>query len=164
MFYSDLENNSEITKMVFFKRDKYKSKMNNNISLEKGLDIKISDENNKTSEEKENTKFDAIISDEEKIKRKKFNIKKSEQFCFCFLNCCKSNKTMKILNICNDFVENYLSAENIIFNMILFENYYKDNPIKFNENSYLNKIEREIEPDFYNENENIELKNKLNET
>ena len=58
---------------------------------------------------------------------------------------------MKILNLCNDFVQNYLSAENIIFNMILFENYYKDNPIKIKKNSYLSEIEKEIEPDDFNE-------------
>ena len=54
---------------------------------------------------------------------------------------------MKILNLCNDFVQNYLSVEKIIFNMVLFENFYKDNPIKFKENLYLNQIKQEIEPD-----------------
>ena len=29
--------------------------------------------------------------------------------------------------------------------MILFENYYKENPIKYNYNSYLNNIDKEIE-------------------
>ena len=52
---------------------------------------------------------------------------------------------MRILNLSSDFVHTYLSAENIIFNMILFESYYKDNPIKLNENTYLKKIYKEIE-------------------
>ena len=67
---------------------------------------------------------------------------------------------MKILNLCNDFVKNYLSVENIIFNMILFENFYKENPIKFKGNMLLNEIKQEIEPDFQEEN-NI-LKENLN--
>ena len=62
---------------------------------------------------------------------------------------------MKILNLCNDFIKTYLSPENIIFNIILFENYYKDNPIKYNDNSYLNNIEKEIE------NKNTEKNNLL---
>jgi len=66
---------------------------------------------------------------------------------------------MKILNLCNDFVQNYLSAENIIFNMILFESNNEENPIKFKENCYLNKILNEIEPDFFNENEKTKLIN-----
>ncbi len=48
---------------------------------------------------------------------------------------------MKILNLSSDFVKTYLSAENIIFNMILLESYCKENPIKYNKNPYLNKID-----------------------
>jgi len=166
MFYSDFENNSEITKNVFLKRDKYEYKMKNNISLQKGLNIEIPNEIKISSDGKEKEKddnFDSIEYDDGKIKRKKFNINKGEQYFFSFCNICKSHKSMKILNLCNDFVENYLSAENIIFNMILFESYYKENPINFKENSYLSKIQNEIEPDFYDENEKTKLVNKLNE-
>ena len=166
MFYSDFENNSEITKNVFLKRDKYEYKMKNNISLQKGLNIEIPYEIKISSDGKEKEKddnFDSIEYDDGKIKRKKFNINKGEQYFFSFCNICKSHKSMKILNLCNDFVENYLSAENIIFNMILFESYYKENPINFKENSYLSKIQNEIEPDFYDENEKTKLVNKLNE-
>ena len=136
IFYSDLENNSEITKNVFSKIKNYEYKPNINIpiSIEKNnnIDIKVSNEN--------------------KNIRKKFRVKKGEQyFCsffnFC-CNCCyfcKTHRTMKILNLCSDFVHTYLSAENIIFNMILFESYYKDNPIKLNENTYIKKIYKEIE-------------------
>ena len=136
IFYSDLENNSEITKNVFSKIKNYEYKPNINIpiSIEKNnnIDIKVSNEN--------------------KNIRKKFRVKKGEQyFCsffnFC-CNCCyfcKTHRTMKILNLCSDFVHTYLSAENIIFNMILFESYYQDNPIKLNENTYLKKIYKEIE-------------------
>ena len=63
---------------------------------------------------------------------------------------------MKILNLCSHFIKTYLSAENIIFNMLLFESYYKDNPIKLNINSYLDKIEKATEK----ENSIEELKDK----
>jgi len=164
MFYSDFENNSEITKNVFLKKDKYEYKMKKNISLEKGLNIEIPNEIKISSDgkEKENN-FDSIVNDEDKIKRKKFNINKGEQYFFSFCNSCKSHKSMKILNLCNDFVQNYLSAENIIFNMILFESYYEENPIKFKKNFYLSEILNEIEPDFFNENEKTKLINKVNE-
>ena len=157
-YYSDYENNAEITKSVFLIKDIYEFKINNNIPLEKKLDIEI--QNGDKTSNKENN-FDIEIPDEVKIKRKKFNINKKEQYFFSFLNCCKKRRTMKILNLCNDFVQNYLSAENIIFNMILFENYYKDNPIKIKKNIYLNKIEKEIEPN--NFNENLKLLNDFNE-
>ena len=147
-YYSNFENNAEITKSVFLKKDIYEFKIKNNIPLEKKLDIEL--HNEKKTSTKENN-FDIEIPDEVKIKRKKFKINKKEQYFFSFLNCCKKRRTMKILNLCNDFVQNYLSAENIIFNMILFENYYKDNPIKIKKNSYLNDIEKEIDPDDFNE-------------
>ena len=135
MFYSDLEINSEITKNVFTKIKNYEYKQINKIPIEKN--------NN-----------DIIIKplNENKIFRKKFNINKGEQyFCSYFNFCCdccyfcKNHRTMKILNLCSDFIKTYLSAENIIFNMLLFENYYKDNPIKVNINSYLDKIDKAIE-------------------
>lgn len=157
-FYSNLENNAEITKSVFLKKDVYEYKVNNKIPLEKKLDIEIHNDNRKSGKE---NNFDIEIPDEVKIKRKQFNINKKEQFFFSFCNCCKKRRTMKILNLCNDFIQNYLSAENIIFNMILFENYFKDNPIKIKKNTYLNQIEKEIEPNYYTEDTN--LLNELNE-
>jgi hypothetical protein len=52
---------------------------------------------------------------------------------------------MKILNLCDEFVKEYLSADNIIFNSILFERYYKDNPIiNSKENEKLKQIEKEL--------------------
>ena len=137
--------------------------MKNNISLQKGLNIEIPNEIKISSDGKEKEKddnFDSIEYDDGKIKRKKFNINNCGKYFFCFVCCCKKNRTMKILNLCNDFVKNYLSVENIIFNMILFENFYKENPIKFKGNMLLNEIKQEIEPDFQEEN-NI-LKENLN--
>ena len=95
MFYSDFENNSEITKNVFLKKDKYEYKMKNNISIEKGLNIEIPNEIKISSEgkEKENN-FDSIVNDKDKIKRKKFNINKGEHYFFSFCNSCKSHKSM----------------------------------------------------------------------
>ena len=148
MFYSDFEINSEITKNVFSKIKNYENKQIQRISIEKNINnIDIKDPN------------------ENKIIRKKFKTNKYEQyFCSFFNYCCdscyfcKTHRTMKIINLCSDFVQTYLSAENIIFNMLLFESYYSDNPIKFNKNSYINKIDNEIE----NENiyEDEEEKNK----
>lgn len=143
MLYSDFEINSEITKKVFSKINNYNYKPINNIPIE----------NNK-----HNTNFKEI--NEDKIDRKKFNINKVEQFfCGCFnfncFNCSKRRRTMRILNSCSDLVQTYLSAENIIFNMILFESFYKDNPIKYNINPYLNKINIEIEDKYiFGEEEN----------
>jgi len=144
MFYSESENNSEITKNVLMKTEKYEYDLRNKISLEKELDKEVPNKENASSEQ---LHFDIEIPEKEKIKRKEFNINKCEKYFYCFSSCCKKNKTMKILNLCNDFVQNYLSVENIIFNMVLFENFYKDNPIKFKENLYLNQIKQEIEPD-----------------
>ena len=135
MFYSDLEINSEITKNVFSKIKNYEYKQINKIQIEKNTNDKI-----------------IKPSNENKIFRKKFNINKSEQyFCSFFNFCCdccyfcRNDRTMKILNLCSHFIKTYLSAENIIFNMLLFESYYKDNPIKVNINSYLDKIDKAIE-------------------
>ena len=69
---------------------------------------------------------------------------------------------MKILNYCSDFVKTYLSAENIIFNMILFESYYKNNPIKYNIiNPYLKQIDMGIEDDIIEDENNEEEKNAI---
>ena len=142
MFYSDTENNCEITKNVLMKKENYEFNYTNNISFEKKLDDEISNKENSSSEIINN---DAEILNKQKLKRKKFYINKFEQYFFIF--CCfgKKRKTIKILNLCNDFVQNYMSVENIIFNMVLFENFYKDNHIRFKDNSYLNQIDREIE-------------------
>ena len=154
-FYSDFEINSEITKNVFSKIKNYEYKQINNIQNEPNLDIE-----------------DIKKQNENKLVRKKFNINKGEQyFCsffnFCCKSCkfCKTHRTMKILNSCSDLVETYLSAENILFNMILFENYYKENPITYNENSYLNKIYLEIEDqNIFGDNEKNEEKGKKEES
>jgi hypothetical protein len=143
IFYSELEINSEITKNVFSKIKYYEYKRINKISID----------NNNINNNIDNINFEISKEEKEKLElRKKFNIIKSEQyFCSFFNFCCdcchfcKTHRTLKILNLCSDFVRTYLSAENIIFNMILFENYYNDNPIKYMNNSYLNKIDKEIE-------------------
>jgi hypothetical protein len=143
IFYSELEINSEITKNVFSKIKYYEYKRMNKISID----------NNRNNNNIDNINFEISKEEKEKLElRKKFNIIKSEQyFCSFFNFCCdcchfcKTHRTLKILNLCSDFVRTYLSAENIIFNMILFENYYNDNPIKYMNNSYLNKIDKEIE-------------------
>ena len=134
MFYSNFEINSEITKNVFSKIKNYEYKPINKIPIEKNLD-----------------NIDIKESNVNKVIRKKFKINKYEQYFCSFFNCCsclnfcKTHRTMRILNLCSDFVQTYLSAENITFNMILFENYFKDIPIKFSDNSFLNKINKEIE-------------------
>ena len=152
MFYSDFEINSEITKNVFSTIKYYENKpvnIENNANI---MNFKISNKNKE---------FKEI--------RKKFNINKGQQYfcsffnlCFSSCNFCKCHRTMKILNLSSDFVKTYLSAENIIYNMILFENYYKNNDIQFSKNSYFNQIEKEIESELIeDENKEEEKKEKL---
>ena len=135
-FYSDLEINSEITKSVFAKIKDYEYKPLKNIHIEKNLE-----------------NIDINISNEKKEIRKKLKVIKCEQYFCSFFNCCscfnlcKSTRTMRLLNLFSDFVQTNLSAENIIFNMLLFESYYKDNPIKFKKYSFLNQINKVIEND-----------------
>ena len=70
-----------------------------------------------------------------------------EHFFCSFFKCgCSKRKTMKILNLCDEFVKEYLSADNIIFNSILFERYYKDNRII---NSKLKQIEKALYKNIY---------------
>ena len=154
-FYSDLEINSEIVKNVFTKIKNYELKhlnieMEQNIQKKINLNIKNEYEqvNIENTDENQN-KLIFDISKKNKEIRKKFKINKGEQYFYSFFNyCCyrchfcRTNRTLKILNSCSDFVETYLSAENIIFNTILFENYYKN--IKYNNNSYLKKIDKDI--------------------
>ena len=158
MFYSDFQNNSEITKNVFLKRDKYNYKIKNNISIEKHL------ENESKKEEKieiQEKNLDEKLINEKNDVKIKLNVNKFEQFFCGMCKCYRNHRSMKILNLCNEFVQNYLSAENIIFNMVLFENYYKENPIRIISNYHLDQIEKEIEPNFIRYN--YELKNKIND-
>ena len=61
---------------------------------------------------------------------------------------------MNILNLCNNFVKEYLSVENIIFNMVLFERFYEDNPINILTINSLKEIEKELNnKNEYNEKE-----------
>ena len=61
---------------------------------------------------------------------------------------------MRILNLCNKFVREHMSAENLIFNSILFEKFYEENPIRnFQQMEDLKEIEKEI----YNYNDENEL-------
>ena len=143
LFYSDFEINSEITKNVFSKIQNYEFKPVNIENKQNNIKFKVSNKE---------IKF-----------RKKFNINKGEQFfcsyfnycCGC-CNFCRTHRSMKILNLCSDFVKTYLSAENIIFNMILFESYYKNNPIKYEKNSYLKQINMEIKDDIIEDENNEE--------
>ena len=75
-------------------------------------------------------------------------------FGIIFKCCFKQKKTMKILNLCNEFVREYMSAENLIFNPILFEKFYEENPIL-----NIQQIEglKEIEKEIYNYNDENEL-------
>ena len=61
---------------------------------------------------------------------------------------------MKMLNLCNQFVIEHMSAENLIFNSILFEKYYEENPIQ-----NLQHIAglKEVEEELYNYKDENEL-------
>ena len=152
LFYSDSEINSEITKNVFTKIKDYQYKPINNIDLKKNF-----------------KNIDINLSNKKKEIRKKFKVIKCEQYFYSFFNwygcfnLCKSTRTMRILNLCSDFIQTNLSAENIIFNMLLFESYYKDNPIKLKNNSFLNQINKDIGNDEISEEEEKDDKNEKKE-
>ena len=152
LFYSDSEINSEITKNVFTKIKDYQYKPINNIDLKKNF-----------------KNIDINLSNEKKEIRKKFKVIKCKQYFCSFFNCCrcynlcKSTRTMRILNLCSDFVQTNLSDENIIFNMLLLESYYKDNPIKLKNNSFLNQINKDIGNDEISEEEENDDKNEKKE-
>ena len=137
LFYSNSENNFQIVKNVINKKHIYQENVKNNISL------------------KNFSKIELKIPKNNKVKLNNF-----EHFFCSFFNGCKKRKTMKILNLCNNFVLEYLSAENIIFNSILFESFYEDNPIKLKSNQYLKEIENEI----FSDNENDFLFYNINDT
>ena len=172
MFYSELETNSEIAKNVFAKIKNYEYK-HANIDMkhkkQTNISLNISNENeqlNNENDEDNQSKFGFNTSKKNKEIRKKFKINKGEQyFCsffnYCCYRCnfCKTHRTMKILNSCSNLVETYLSAENIIFNMILFENYYKNNYIKYNNNYYLNQIDSNIDGNIFENEKKDEQKN-----
>jgi len=136
MFYSDLENNYRITEKVILKKNTYQ-----NFSKSKN---KLDDSNIKS-----------IEFNEKKLLEKKIRTRSCEHFFCSFFNCGKNKnrKTMKILNTCNDFVMKYLSAENIIFNNILFEKFYEENYIDISKIKIFNVIENEM----FNHDNNNEL-------
>jgi hypothetical protein len=133
LFYSSYENNYQIVKNIIIKKNLYQNNVKNQTSL-KNL-------NNKTKE---------FINIEKNFEKKKIKINSWEHYFCSIFNGHKQKKTMKILNLCNDLVEEYLSAENIIFNSILFERFYEDNPINVNETQNLKELENEM---FENNNE-----------
>ena len=136
MFYSDFENNYRITEKVILKKNTYQ-----NFAKSKN---KLDDYNVKS-----------IEFNEKKLLEKKIRTRSCEHFFCSFFNCGKNKnrKTMKILNTCNDFVMKYLSAENIIFNNILFEKFYEENYIDISKIKILCDIENEM----FNHDDNNEL-------
>ena len=98
-----------------------------------------------------NSKTKDFINIEKNLEKKKIKINSWEHYFCSIFNGHKQKKTMKILNLCKDLVEEYLSAENIIFNSILFERFYEDNPINnVNETPNLKELENEM---FENDND-----------
>jgi len=123
MFYSSYENNYQIVKSIILKKQIYENYEKKNIKVDEEIKLK----------EKKN------------LLNKKNKLNSCVHFIGSFFKCCPKRKTMKILNLCDEFVKEYLSADNIIFNSILFESYYKDNPIiNIKENVKLKQIEKEL--------------------
>ena len=124
MFYSSYENNYQIVKSIIFKKQIYENYEKKNIKIDEEIKLK----------------------EKKKLLNKKYKLNSYEHFFGSFFKCgCSKRKTMKILNLCDEFVKEYLSADNIIFNSILFERYYKDNPIiNSKENEKLKQIEKEL--------------------
>ena len=133
-FYSTYENNYQIVKNLILKKNIYKNIItNNNISkLDKKIELNIETE---------------LIEKKNKINSC------LHYFCVPFKCCCRNKKTIKILNLCNKFVQEHMSAENLIFNSTLFESYYEENPIRNIHNEDLKEIEKEL----YNYNDENEL-------
>ena len=134
-FYSGYEVNYQIVKNLILKKNIYKNHLNNNnnkIKIDKSLELKV----------------------EKALNEKKNNINSCLHFFgTIFKCCCQKRKTLRILNKCNEFITEHMSAEHLIFNSILFEKYYEDNPIRNIEN-----IEglKEIEEELYNYNSDDE--------
>ena len=141
MYYSNDKNNYQITKEVIYKKNSYQNKIKNTILLkdnDKNQNIQQTNEDNiKKEKEKEKEKE----KDKEKTKIK---LNMLELFCCGFLKCNKKRKTMSIINACNNFVEEYLTAERIIFNNILFEQYYNTNPINIDNIHILKDLENKL--------------------
>ena len=133
LFYSRYENNYQIVKNIIIKKNLYQNNSKNNISHKKLNDKSID-----------------FLNIEKNFDKKKVKINSWEHYFCSIFNGRKQKKTMKILNLCNDLVQEYLSAENIIFNSILFERFYEDNPINVNETQILKELENEM---FENNNE-----------
>ena len=133
-FYSGYEVNYQIVKNLILKKNIYKNNLNNNnkIKIDKNLELNV----------------------EKALNEKKNNINSCLHFFgTIFKCCCQKRKTLRILNKCNEFITEHMSAEHLIFNSILFEKYYEDNPIRNIEN-----IEglKEIEEELYNYNSDDE--------
>ena len=137
IFYSDFENNYRITENIILKKNIYQN---------------ISQSNNKL--DVNNAKSIELV--EKKLLQKKIRTNSCEHFFCSFFNCGKNKnrKTMKILNICNDFVMKYLSAENIIFNNILFEKFSEENRIDISKIRIFKDIEKEM---FYDDDNELLL-------
>ena len=127
LFYSSYENNYQIVKNLMIKKNLYQNNEKKNINSKKF--------NNKSIE------FNNI---EKAFDKKKVKINSWEHYFCSIFNGHKQKKTMKILNLCKDLVSEHLSAENIIFNSILFERFYEDNPINVKDMPSLKELENEM--------------------
>ena len=133
--YSEYEVNYQIVKNLILKKNIYKNNIKNNnmIEIDKKLELNV----------------------ENDLIRKKNKINSCLHFFgTIFKCCCQKRKTMRILNQCNELVSKHMSAENLIFNSILFEKYYENNPIQ--NIQYIEGL-KEIEEELYNYNEEKEL-------
>ena len=140
MFYSSYENNYQIVKSIIFKKQIYENYERKNIKME---EIKLKEKKN--------------------LFNKKNKLNSCEHFFGSFFKCCPKRKTMKILNLWDEIVKEYLSADNIIFNSILLESYCKDNPIiQFKENEKLKQIEKELYTDI-DESDFLSIYNIMND-
>ena len=137
-FYSGYENNYQIVKNLILKKNIYNNIIKSNINI-------------KTIKTDKN--FELNI--EKQLFEKKNKINSCLHYFSIIFKCfCKKKKTLRILNLCNEFVREYMSTENLIFNSILFEKFYEENPIQ-----NIQQIEglKEIEKEIYNYNDENEL-------
>ena len=135
MSYSSYENNYQIAKNIILKKRIYENYAKKKVEIDKNIELKI----------------------EKSLSNRKNKLNSCEHYFCSIFRCFSKRKTMKILNLCDNFVKEYLSADNIIFNSILIESYFKENSFdRTKQNIILKEIEKEIfniEKEIYNSNQ-----------
>ena len=144
-YYSNNFDNYKIIRYVSNKRnisvnnlirnsEKSKEMKEINIKEETNAPL-INEENEMYNQEKGNDIQEEVDKNHEKINFMQFFL--NNLYC----HCCKKRKTQEIIKICNEIISKYLSVENLLYNQIILENFWRDykwnnpdqNGLKYNE-------------------------------